>query len=394
MILRQQYLQKLAKLQDKQLIKVVTGVRRCGKSTLLQQFQEQLQQQGVESSQIISINFEKLEYEPLLEYHKLHDFIVERLQPGKTNYVFLDEIQLVDDFQKAVDSLYVRPQVDLYITGSNARLLSGELATLLSGRFVEIQMLPLSFREYQQLTGKETATAWREYYSWGGFPYLPSIEAEEIRYDYLQGIYSTILLKDLVQRKKIQDVELLESIIRFLVDNVGNLVSFSKIAGYLVSHGRKTSSQTIERYVRALEDTFFLYKASRYDIRGKEQLKSLEKYYVVDMGFRHLLMGNRRSDIGHILENIVYLELLRRGFRVYVGKVNELKVDFIAERDGERQYYQVSASVMDPRTFAREIAPLKQIRDNYPKTLLTLDTLPQEEDGIPQKNILEFLLES
>lgn len=308
--------------------------------------------------------------------------------------VFLDEIQLVDDFQKAVDSLYVRPQVDLYITGSNARLLSGELATLLSGRFVEIQMLPLSFREYQQLTGKETATAWREYYSWGGFPYLPSIEAEEIRYDYLQGIYSTILLKDLVQRKKIQDVELLESIIRFLVDNVGNLVSFSKIAGYLVSHGRKTSSQTIERYVRALEDTFFLYKASRYDIRGKEQLKSLEKYYVVDMGFRHLLMGNRRSDIGHILENIVYLELLRRGFRVYVGKVNELKVDFIAERDGERQYYQVSASVMDPRTFAREIAPLKQIRDNYPKTLLTLDTLPQEEDGIPQKNILEFLLES
>ena len=175
---------------------------------------------------------------------------------------------------------------------------------------------------------------------------------------------------------------------------MGNLVSFSKIAGYLVSHGRKTSSQTIERYVRALEDAFFLYKASRYDIRGKEQLKSLEKYYVVDMGFRRLLMGNRRSDVGHILENIIYLELLRRGFRVYVGKVNELEVDFIAERDGERQYYQVSASVMDPRTFAREIAPLKQIRDNYPKTLLTLDTLPQEEDGIPQKNILEFLLES
>lgn len=329
----------------------------------------------------------------LLDYHKLHAFIVKRLQPGKMNYIFLDEIQLVEDFQKAVDSLYVRPQVDLYITGSNARLLSGELATLLSGRFVEIQMLPLSFREYRELTGEDTERAWRAYYSWGGLPYLPSIETEEIRYDYLQGIYSTILLKDLVQRKKIQDVELLESIIRFLVDNVGNLVSFSKIDGYLVSHGRKTSSQTIERYARALEDAFFLYKASRYDIRGKEQLKSLEKYYVVDMGFRRLLMGNRRSDVGHVLENIVYLELLRRGLRVYVGKVNELEVDFIAERDGERQYYQVSASVLDPRTFEREITPLKQIRDNYPKTLLTLDTLPQEEDGIRQQNILDFLLE-
>lgn len=392
MILRRQYLQYLKQLQDKQLIKVITGVRRCGKSTLLQQFQEELKKQGVGEEQILFYNFERLENERLLDYHKLHDTILSQIRPGMKTYVFLDEVQLVDHFQKAVDSLYVRPEIDLYLTGSNARLLSGELATLLSGRFIEIQMLPFSFREYIELTGEETRQAWKNYFTWGGFPYLPAIGDESIRYDYLQGIYTTILLKDLVERKKIQDVELLESVIRFLMDNVGNLVSFSKIAGYLVSHGRKTSSQTIERYVRALEEAFFLYKASRYDIRGKKQLKSLEKYYLVDMGFRRLLVGNRRSDIGHILENIVYLELLRRGYRVFIGKIDSLEVDFIAERNGQREYYQVSASVLDPHTFDREITPLKQIQDNYPKAILTLDELSQEEDGIRQINIVDFLL--
>ena len=279
MVQRKRYLDKLIKARDKQIIKVVTGVRRCGKSTLLQQFQAYLRQQGVEDKQIISLNFERLENEPLLEYHALYEHIRQRLVPGQMTYIFLDEIQAVPDFQKAVDSLFVLEHTDLYITGSNAHMLSGDLATLLSGRYMEIQMLPLSFGEYLELTGGDRRDVWNRYFVNGAFPYTARIEEEEVRRDYLQGIYHTVLLKDIVERKRIQDVSLLESVVRFLFDNVGNIVSSKKIADSLTSFGRKTTSATVENYIHALEEAFILYRAGRYDIKGKQYLKSLEKYY-------------------------------------------------------------------------------------------------------------------
>lgn len=392
MVKRQQYLDKLIKLRDKQVIKVVTGFRRCGKSTLLIQFRDYLKECGVEDGQIISVNFERLEYEHLLDHHALYKYITERLQPDKMNYVFLDEVQMVPEYQKAVDSLFVMKNVDVYITGSNAYMLSGELATLLSGRYVEIQMLPLSFAEYWELVGGDKRDAWKQYFANGGLPYTAYIEDEEIRSDYLSGIYNTVLLKDIVERKKIQDVSLLKSVVRFLFDNIGNTVSSKKIADSLVSFGRKTTSATIENYITALTESFVLYKAGRYDVKGKQHLKSLEKYYVVDTGLRTLLLGNKNSDIGHILENIVYLELVRRGYSVSIGKVGELEIDFIAEKSGSKVYYQVSASVLDPTTFEREITPLRRVQDNYPKFIITMDEISSDNEGIRQVNVIDFLL--
>lgn len=392
MVERRQYLDKLIKLRNKQIIKVVTGVRRCGKSTLLLQFQEYLRGEGVEERQIIYLNFEKIENEPLHDYHVLYDYVKSRLQPGKMTYIFLDEIQAVPGFQKAVDSLFVLEQTDLYITGSNAHMLSGELATLLSGRYMEIQMLPLSFAEYYELTGGDRRDAWNRYFQNGGFPYTAYIEEADIRRDYLQGIYHTVLLKDIVERKKIQDVTLLESVIRFLVDNTGNIVSSKKIADSLTSCGRKTTSATVENYIRALEESFILYRADRYDVKGKQYLKSLEKYYVVDQGLRGLICGGQRRDVGHVLENIVYLELRRLGYQVFIGKVGNQEIDFIAMKEDNRVYYQVSASILDPQTFQREIAPLKMINDHYSKWIVTMDEVPMGEDGIRQINVIDFLL--
>ena len=392
MVKRHQYLEKLKKLKDMQIIKVVTGFRRCGKSTLLLQFQEYLKECGVLDQQIISINFEKLEFEHLLDYKALYSYITERLCPDKTTYIFLDEIQLVDGYQKAVDSLFVKDNVDLYITGSNAQMLSGELATLLSGRFIEIEMLPLSFAEFYELVGGDRRDVWKRYFTNGGLPYTAYINDEEILHDYLLGIYNTVLLKDVVERKKVQDVALLKSVIRFLFDNIGNIVSSKKISDSLVSYGRKTTSVTVENYIESLSEAYVVYEANRYDVKGKQHLKSLEKYYVVDIGLRKLLLGSKNSDIGHTLENIVYLELIRRGFDVCIGKIDDLEIDFIAEKDGNKEYYQVSASVLDPATFEREITPLKKIPDNYPKYIITMDDITSNNEGIRQVNIIDFLL--
>lgn len=393
MVQRKQYLNKLIKARNKQIIKVVTGVRRCGKSTLLQQFQAYLRQQGVEDKQIISLNFERLENEPLLEYHALYTYVKERLVTGQTTYIFLDEVQAVADFQKAVDSLFILENTDVYITGSNAHMLSGELATLLSGRYMEIRMLPLSFAEYMELRGGDRRDVWNRYFLNGGFPYTAYIEEEDIRRDYLQGIYHTVLLKDIVERKRIQDVSLLDSVVKFLFDNVGNIVSSKKVADSLTSFGRKTTSATVEHYIRALEESFILYRAGRYDVKGKQHLKSLEKYYLVDQGLRSLVSGRKGGDVGHILENIVYLELRRRGYQVSVGKVGSQEIDFVAEKGDERVYYQVSASILDANTYQREIAPLKAVNDHYPKYIVTLDEVPMGEEGIRQINAMEFLLQ-
>lgn len=392
MVKRYQYLEKLQKLKDMQIIKVVTGFRRCGKSTLLLQFQEYLKECSVDDSQIISINFEKLEFEHLLNYKELYSYITERLHPEKMTYIFLDEIQLVEGYQKAVDSLFVRDNVDLYITGSNAQMLSGELATLLSGRFIEIEMLPLSFAEFYELVGGDRRDAWKRYFKNGGLPYTAYINDEDILHDYLLGIYNTVLLKDVVERKKVQDVTLLKSVIRFLFDNIGNIVSSKKISDSLVSYGRKTTSVTVENYIESLSEAYVVYEANRYDIKGKQHLKSLEKYYVVDVGLRKLLLGSKNTDIGHALENIVYLELIRRGFAVSIGKIDDLEIDFIAEKDGDKEYYQVSASVLDPATFEREITPLRKVSDNYPKYIITMDEFSSNNEGIRQVNVIDFLL--
>ena len=391
MVGRDYYVDKLERLKDSHLIKVITGVRRCGKSTLMEQFQQHLLGLGVQPEQIVSLNFEKIEHEPLLEYHALYDYICGKLTDGRMTYVFLDEVQEVDQFQRVVDSLFVKDNVDLYVTGSNARMLSGELATLLSGRYVEIQLLPLSFAEYASLVDKDRKVAWTEYFWKGGFPYAATILDDDIWDDYLRGIYHTVLLKDIVERKKIQDVALLESVIRFLADNIGSIISPKKIADSMASNGRKTSPTTIEHYIQALCESYIFYRTRRYDVRGKQHLKSLEKYYLVDQGLRRLLLGDRRRDVGHILENIVFLELVRRGYEVSIGKVGQLEVDFVASRAGEREYFQVAATVMADETFEREIAPLRKIKDNYPKWIITMDELTSEEDGIRQVNVMEFL---
>jgi hypothetical protein len=393
MVIRRQYIEKLKKLKDKQIIKVVTGVRRCGKSTLLKQFRDHLKECGVEDERIISVNFEDIGNEYLLDYKKLHSYVTERLVEGRMTYVFLDEIQAVPQFQKAVDSLFIKENVDIYITGSNAYMLSGELATLLSGRYIELKMLPLSFAEYYELTGGDKRSAWNRYFKNGGFPYTAYIEDEDIYSDYLMGIYTTVLLKDIVARKKINDVQMLESVIRFLFDNIGNIVSSKKIADSLTSYGRKTTAVTVENYINSLMESFILYKAGRYDIKGKQHLRSLEKYYLVDVGLRRLLLGNSNSDVGHILENIVYLELIRRGYKVSIGKIGNLEIDFIAEKNGDRIYYQVSLSILDSNTYQRELEPLKKVNDNYPKYIITTDELTMGEDGITQINVIDFLLD-
>ena len=394
MVIREQYMEKLKNLKDKQIIKVVTGVRRCGKSTLLKQFRNYLVDNGVDSDRIIWLNFEDVDNEDLLDYKKLHSYVKERLKEGEMTYVFLDEIQAVPQFQKAVDSLFIRDNVDVYITGSNAYMLSGELAILLSGRYIEIKMLPLSFAEYYELVGGDKRDAWNKYFVNGGFPYTASIADEDIYTDYLTGIYSTVLLKDIVARKKVNDVPLLESVVKFVFSNIGNIVSSKKIADSLTSYGRKTTSVTVENYINALMESFIVYKAGRYDIKGKQYLKSLEKYYLVDIGLRKILLGEATSDTGHILENIVYLELIRRGYRVSIGKIGDLEIDFIAERSGEKSYYQVSLSVLDENVFRREITPLQKINDNYPKYIISMDEIPMGEEGINQVNVIDFLLKA
>lgn len=392
MVERKQYLEKLKKLKDKQIIKVVTGVRRCGKSTLLVQFREYLKACGVAPEQIISINFEDVIYGDMLDYKLLYEYISNKLVNGKMTYIFLDEVQNVSEFQKAVDSLFIKENVDIYLTGSNAQMLSGELATLLSGRYIEVKMLPFSFAEYFALVGGDKKVAWQKYFQRGGFPYLAKLDDESVDMDYLSGIYSSVLLKDIVARKKVQDVFLLESVIKFLFDNIGNIVSTKKIADTLTSFGRKTTSQTVENYLTALMEAFVLYRAGRYDVKGKQHLRSLEKYYVVDVGLRRLLLKDNYKDVGYILENIVYLELIRRGYNVSIGKVDDLEIDFIAEKYGDRFYFQVAATVLDSTTFEREVASLKKVSDNYPKYIISMDEYPMGLNGINQINIIDFLL--
>lgn len=396
---RNTYLDQLIAWREKDLIKVISGVRRCGKSTLFSLYIEYLKQQGVHDHQIVSINLEDIEHERLLEYHALHQYVKDRLSPDGYTYVFIDEVQQCEGFERAVDSLYILKQVDLYITGSNAYLLSGELATLLSGRYVEIQMLPLSFREYLDFTEQREAdkdTAFARYITDGSFPYTARLVPEErLLRAYLDGIYNTILVKDIAQRKGITDLALLQRIIQFLASSIGSPISAKKISDTLNASGRRVSVNTVSAYLQALLDSYIFYKADRYDVKGRSVLKTLGKYYIVDLGLRNNLLARSEPDLGHQAENLVYLELLRRGYEVSIGKLAEKEIDFVAHSGQSRTYYQVAASVLDETTLMRELAPLKAIEDHYPKVLLTLDVIGSgtNYDGIEQKNLLHWLLE-
>ena len=397
MIARQEYLENLIRFRDKQLIKVVTGIRRCGKSTLLELYQDYLKGDGVADGQIVSINLEEGEFDDIETSRQLYAYVNERLLPDKKMYVFLDEVQRVAEFQKAVDSLYIKKNCDVYITGSNAYLLSGELATLLSGRYVEIKMLPLSFREYvSAFSGDNNIDRlYANFTQNSAFPYALEIEGPRDRRQYLQGIYDTIVLKDIVARRKFPDVEMLQSVVRFMFDNIGNLCSTKGIADTMTSAGRKISVHTVESYLSALTDSFILYKIGRYDVKGKQHLKTGDKYYAADIGLRYALLGNKKADLGHILENVVFLELLRRGNEVYIGKVGRTEVDFIAIGDEGEEYYQVAYTVIDAdgKTLERELTPLEAIKDHNPKYLLTMDhTPPVSHNGIRQINALDWLL--
>ena len=396
MIPRTEYLDNLIRFKDKHLIKVVTGIRRCGKSTLFELYQEYLLQAGVEKTQIISINLEEGQYFDAEDYRDLYTLVAGRLLPDRMNYIFLDEVQQIKDFQKAVDALYVRKNCDVYITGSNAYLLSGELATLLSGRYVEIRMLPLSFREYAGVKGeKRIDQLYQEYLHRSSFPYALELENSKDVQQYLDGIYNSIIVKDIIARRRIGDVEMLKSVARFLFDNIGNMTSAKKIADTMTSAGRKISVHTVENYLDALTESFIFYQAGRYDIKGKQHLKTGDKYYAADIGLRYHVLGAKKVDLGHILENIVYLELLRRGYEVYVGKVGTAEVDFIAIGEEGEEYYQVAYTVIDAdgKTLERELAPLNSIADHNPKYLLTMDYSPMiSHNGIRQIYALDWLL--
>ena len=394
MIERPYYLEFLKKLKDKQIIKVVTGIRRCGKSTLFELYKNYLLGQGVSKDQIISLNFENPKDMIFNDWRELYDYIDGNLIRDKKNYIFLDEIQILDSFEKVVDGLFVNENVDLYITGSNSYMLSGELTTYLTGRYMQIHMLPLSFKEYLEYYGEDNELKkYDSYVQNGGFPYLLNLgEDKELIRNYLDGIYNTVLMKDVVVRNNIKDVLMLDSVVKFIFDNIGQLVSTNKISNTLNSNNRRVSVNTVGSYLSSLIDSYIVYKISRYDIKGKEYLKTGDKYYVCDLGLRNYLLGGVR-DYGSILENIVFLELKRRGYEVYVGKYDDLEVDFVIKNNDGIKYIQVALSVRDEKILDRELAPLYSIKDNYPKYLMTLDYDTVDYDGIRQISAIDFLLD-
>ena len=393
MINRENYLDFLIKLKDKKIIKVVTGIRRCGKSTLFELYKNYLLKNGVEKEQIISLNFENPDDMKFSNWQELYDYLNNKLLKRKKNYIFLDEVQVLPNFERAVDGLFIKDNVDLYITGSNSYMLSGEIATYLTGRYMQIHMLTLSFKEYYEATkSTNELKAYQEYIENGGFPYLINLNNDKtLILNYLDGIYNTVILKDVIYRNNIKDIMILDSTIKFLFDNIGNLLSTNKITNALNSNNRKISVNTIENYLTYLTDSFIIYKVSRYDIKGKEYLKTGDKYYLSDIGLRNFLLGEIK-DTGSILENIIYLELKRRNYEIFIGKYNNKEIDFVVKNNDGLKYIQVSLSVRDENTLIRELAPLKEIKDNYPKYIITLDYDTVNYNGIKQISAIDFLL--
>jgi len=405
MIERKEYLEQLEFWKNKDIIKVITGIRRCGKSTLLKLYQERLISQEIMSDQIISINFEDMDFENLLDYRELYKYIKDRMIPDKDMYIFLDEIQKVDKYENVVDSLFIKDNIDIYITGSSSYLFSGQLTTNLRGRYIEISMLPLSFKEYYSLFNGNKNIAFQEYMKTGGFPYIHHLLNATDQIDmYIEGIYNTVLLKDIEERltrkeklttnSRVSDVALLKSISKYLASVAGSPVSIRSIANYLISNERKVSPNTVSDYINALCESYLYYPVELMDISGKELLKSNKKYYIVDLGIRNYVLPKKRYDLGFSIENIVYFELMRRGYDVYIGKgLKHTEVDFIAKKNNEYTYFQVTASMVEESTFQREMKPLENIKDNYDKIILTLDEYTiGNYNGIKVINVIDWLL--
>ena len=404
LIKRKEYLDKLLSYKDKDIIKVVTGLRRSGKSTLLKLFRDDLLENGVVPEQIQFYNFELPENYLNKSWETLYFEIKSKLQEDKPNYIFLDEIQNIADFEKMVDGLYASKSTDVYITGSNANLLSNELATLLSGRYIEISILPFSFAEYLEVRGVDTNNKYLNYealfYDYVNETSLPKgIELREEGFDkiyeYLEALYATIVEKDITQRYKIYDKRAFGNVAKFVAANIGSPISPSSISKALKADNQSIHNTTVEKYIEYLVGSFVFYRVNRFDIKGKKQLATLEKYYLVDVGLLNVLVGRDRvADRGHILENVVCLELLRRGYKIWTGTLRNREIDFtVKNRNGELEYYQVSWEISNVETAEREFKPLETVKDNYPKFLLTTESFPQSRAGIIHKNVFEWLLE-
>lgn len=399
MINRQLYMNKLLAYKDTEFIKVITGIRRCGKSSLLKLFKEKILEDNKKAN-VIYMNFESFEFDDILTYKDMYNSIKQKIKKNVKTYILLDEVQRVQEWEKCVNALMVDFDTDIYITGSNAYMLSSELSTFLSGRYIEIKMLPLSFKEYLEFTNLETTMSiedkFNEYLKFGGMPGIVTLKNDNNLYENaIRGIYNTVFMKDVVERNKLVDATLLEKILKFLMSNIGSPISSKKIADYLTSQGTKITHNTVISYLSMLENAYIIYKIPRYDIKGKEILKTLEKYYIVDTGIRNTILGFRDSDFGHIIENVIFFELLRRGYDVTIGKTDSLEVDFIATTSNDKKYYQVTYSMFDEAIKSRELKPLESINDNYEKNILTMDKLYSNTSigGIKIKYIIDFLLE-
>lgn len=399
MINRENYMNKLLSYKDTEFIKVITGIRRCGKSSLLKLFMNKLKEENSKAN-VIYMNFESFEFDKIIDYKDMYIEIKKQIKSKEKAYILLDEVQRVTNWEKCVNALSVDFNCDIYITGSNAYLLSSELSTYLSGRYIEIKMLPLSFKEFLEFSNFKSDVSmdekFNQYMKYGGMPGIIKLSNDyDLFDDAIRGIYNTVFMKDVIEKNKLTDASLLEKVLKFLMSNTGSLISSKKIADFLTSQGTKVTHNTILNYLEMLENAYIIYKAPRYDIKGKELLKTLEKYYIVDIGIRNSILGFRDSDYGHIIENIVFLELLNRGYTVTVGKNDSLEVDFMATNSKEKKYYQVTLSLLEENVRNREFAPLKSINDNYEKTILTLDRVYNEtsEEGIKCRNIIDFLLE-
>jgi len=399
MVNRECYLAKLRLLKGKNIIKVITGIRRSGKSTILELFKKELLKLGVKNSNIIFINFEERENLHLVNWEVLYDEIIKKINKKENYYIFLDEIQMVENFEKMVNSLFAKKNIDLYITGSNALLLSGELSTLLTGRYIAINITPYSFAEYREAFNKETNTdkLFRQYINASHFPEAVNISqtAPGLVNDYIRSIYDTVINKDISQRYKLRVVDNLRRVIDFVFNSIGSPISASNIANALNKNSDKEiSHNTVKSYLDYLCQSFVLYKARRYDVKGKELLTTCEKYYLVDLGLRQITSGNKfDAELGHKLENLVYFELLRRGGEVFIGKNKDKEIDFIVQKNAkEREYYQVAYTVSDGNVFNREMAAFKDIKDNYPKYLITMDFDNSSIDGIKKINAMDWLL--
>jgi len=398
---REQYLKKIEPFMEKPIIKVVSGLRRCGKSTFLKMLINRIIRNGAAEKNIVYISMELMEFEFITDYRVLYEYVKKKIQKNnKQKYLFIDEVQDIPGWEKAVNSILAEGVFDIYLTGSNSRMFSSEFATLLTGRYIEIEMFPLSFKEFLQFRGMEDQSKneieFETYLKYGGLPGIHNLKFDDVVvFQYINSIYNTILLKDIVARYDIRDISLLEKITAFVFDNCGSITTAKKIADYLKSQQINAGVGTVSNYINYLKDAYLAYKSGRYDLKGKKHLELYEKYYMSDIGIRHSVLGYKKGDIAGLLENIVYLELLRRGYKVSTGKFDDMEIDFVATRNGEKTYIQVTYLLASKETEEREFKPLEKINDNYPKMVLSMDKIwGDDRNGIVRKNIIDFLLEN